>query len=94
MGVFPVSQQKEDALRERMLKFGIHESDINEKFICSGGKGGQNVNKVATCVYLRHTPSGTEVKMQQERSQGLNRFLARRLLISKIEERISGVKSE
>lgn len=76
-----------------MNALGIHERDFDESFIRSGGKGGQNVNKTSTCVYLVHRPTGMAVKCQQERSQALNRFLARRLLVQKIEERILGIKS-
>jgi protein subunit release factor B len=76
-----------------MEKLGIREADIVEKFIRSGGHGGQNVNKVATCVYLKHLPSGFEVKCQQERLQSLNRFLARRILTDKIETAILGKQS-
>jgi protein subunit release factor B len=94
MATFGVSPDKEQALAERMEKLGIRESDILEKFIRSGGHGGQNVNKVATCVYLKHLPSGVEVKCQQERSQALNRFLARRILADKIETAILGKQSE
>jgi len=89
-----VSFDKEQMLQERMKKLGIYENDIIENFIRSGGKGGQNVNKVATCVVLQHRPTGMIVKCQQERSQALNRFLARRLLVRKIEERILGIKSD
>jgi protein subunit release factor B len=91
---FGVSPDKEQALAERMEKLGIREADIVEKFIRSGGHGGQNVNKVATCVYLKHLPTGFEVKCQQERLQSLNRFLARRILTDKIETAVLGKRSE
>jgi protein subunit release factor B len=94
MATFGVSPDKEQALAARMEKLGIREEDILEKFIRSGGHGGQNVNKVATCVYLKHLPSGVEVKCQQERSQAMNRFLARRILADKIETAILGKHSE
>ncbi len=91
---FGVSPEKEEALRERMDKLGLREADIVEKFVRSGGHGGQNVNKLATCVYLKHVPTGIEVKCQQERSQALNRFIARRILADKVEKLILGRKSE
>ncbi len=77
-----------------MEKLGLKESDFEENFIRSGGPGGQNVNKVSTCVVLRHGPTGLEVRCQRERSQALNRYLARRLLVSKLEERVLGIASE
>ena len=86
MNPFGVNEAKADWLKERMLRLGIREGDMEERFIRSGGPGGQNVNKVSTCVWLRHVPSGLEVKVQRERSQALNRFLARRLLMEKLEE--------
>ena len=94
MAAYGVGADKEQALSERMEKLGIREADLVEKFIRSGGCGGQNVNKVATCVYLKHLPTGVEVKCQQERSQALNRFLARRILADKIEAMILGKQSE
>lgn len=72
----------------------IKKSDIIEKFIRSGGPGGQNVNKTATGVYLKHLPTGIEVKMTQERSQAVNRLLAWRRLEEKIAERLNQQKSE
>lgn len=91
---FGVREKKEKALEEEMQKFGVREGDLIEKFIRSRGPGGQNVNKVATCVYLKHVPTGFEVKLQKTRSQALNRFLARRELLRKIKNHILGKKSE
>lgn len=91
---YTVSPEKEEALKARMEHLGIYEADIIEKFIRSGGPGGQNVNKTSTCVYLKHIPTGIEVKCQKERSQALNRFFARRTLVEKIEAMILGKKSE
>ena len=81
----PVS--KTDPLTERLRKLGIREADLDESFVRSGGKGGQNVNKVATCVLLVHRPTGISVKCQLERTQALNRERARSLLADKIERR-------
>jgi protein subunit release factor B len=90
---FPVSPEKAEALAARLAGLGIREGDLEESFVHSGGKGGQNVNKVATCVVLVHRPTGTMVKCQQERSQGLNRFIARRWLADKIEAARRGAES-
>ncbi|MDD5408487.1 MAG: peptide chain release factor-like protein [Candidatus Omnitrophica bacterium] len=76
------------ALEKKMLALRVREEDIIESFIRSSGPGGQNVNKTATCVYLKHLPTGLEVKCQRQRSQLLNRNLARHILLSKIENRI------
>ncbi len=91
--MFPVSPAKAQALSERFQRLGVHEADIEEHFIRSRGKGGQNVNKVATCVVLRHRPTGTLVRCERERSQALNRFRARQLLADKIERHLRGEAS-
>ena len=93
MDLFIVSETKRKKLEERMRRLGIREADIEEKFTRSSGKGGQHVNKVSTCVQLTHQPTGTTVKCQRERSQALNRFVARRLLVDKIEAAVLGRQS-
>ena len=90
MGAFSVSIEKENQLAQRMAALGVREAEIEESFVRSGGHGGQNVNKVSTCVMLIHRPTGVQVKCQETRQQGLNRFIARRLLLDKIEERKNG----
>lgn len=82
--------EKEKSLEQMMLRLGVRKEDIIEKFIRAQGPGGQNVNKVSTCVYLRHLPTGIEVKCQEERSQVQNRYRARKILLKKIEFRILG----
>jgi protein subunit release factor B len=91
---FPVSADKARALRARLERLGVREADLDEQFVRSGGKGGQNVNKVSTCVVLVHRPTGTRVKCQQERTQALNRYLARKLLADKLETERLGRLSE
>ena len=85
MLTFAVSKDKNIWLRDRMEELGIFEKDIDEKFVRSSGHGGQNVNKTSTCVYLKHIPTGIEVKCMKDRSQSINRFFARRELIKKLE---------
>jgi protein subunit release factor B len=86
MLTFAVSEEKNKWLREKMESLGVLEKDIEEKFVRSAGHGGQNVNKTSTCVYLKHVPTGVEVKCMKDRSQSINRFLARRELLKKIED--------
>lgn len=91
---FGVSPQKENALLKAMAELGIREEDLVEKFIRGSGKGGQKINKTSSCVYLRHEPSGIEVKCQRERSQALNRYYARKELCSKLDTRLRGAASK
>ncbi len=88
-----ISPEKIKMLEDRMLELGIHERDLEEKFIHAQGRGGQKVNKTSSCVYLRHIPTGVEVKCQKARSQAMNRFFARRLLTDKVEETLLGKSS-
>ncbi len=94
MSIFSVGPLKEKQIKEKMEVLNIREEDIEESFIRSGGKGGQHVNKTSTCVYLKHVPTGIEVKCQEERSQALNRYRARVLLVKKIDQMIKGKESE
>ena len=94
MGIFNVGERKEENLKEKMQKFGIKEKDLEESFIRASGPGGQKINKTSVCVYIKHVPTGTEVKCAQNRSRALNRFLARRRLVEKIEEKILGKMAE
>jgi peptide chain release factor len=93
MSKFGVSQEKEHALEARLQALQIRAEDLEETFIRSSGPGGQHVNKTSTCVRLLHRPTGLSVKVQQSRSQGLNRFLARRLLADRVEQQLRGKES-
>jgi len=84
MLAFAVTEKKQLHLLERMAEVGVREEDIDERFVRSSGSGGQHVNKSSTCVQLIHKPTGLEVKCMQERSQSVNRFLARRYLVEKV----------
>jgi protein subunit release factor B len=85
---------KEQQLRDLMERLGVRESDLIEKFILGSGSGGQKINKTSSCVYLKHIPTGIEVKCQRDRSRELNRLLARRELCEKMEELLFKEKSK
>jgi protein subunit release factor B len=84
---FGVTERKIEELEQRMQKCGLLEKDLEEKFIRSGSAGGQKVNKTSTCVQLKHIPTGLAAKVQKSRSQGLNRFYARRQLCELLENK-------
>jgi protein subunit release factor B len=89
-----IRQGKWDELRRKMGELGIREEDLVEKFILGSGRGGQNLQKTSSCVYLKHLPTGIEIKCQRERSRDMNRYLARRELCEKIETQVLKVKTE
>ena len=94
MDIYSISEKKQQGLRNKMERMGIREQDFEESFVRSGGPGGQNVNKVSTCVVLKHRPTGLIVKCQKERTQASNRYWARRMLAEKLEARILGRESD
>ncbi|MBE9536779.1 MAG: peptide chain release factor-like protein [Proteobacteria bacterium] len=93
MTSFAVSEEKNRWLRRKMEELGVDEKEFEEKFIRASGRGGQKLNKTSSSVYLKHIPTGLEVKCMKERSQSLNRFLARRELLERIEV-LSGKKTK
>ena len=93
MSIFTISAEKEKALLERMRQLQVSEKDLEETFVRASGPGGQKVNKTSSCVFIRHIPTGLSVKCQRERSQAINRFLARRILLDKIERLQKGIVS-
>ena len=89
-----LSKEKIDALHERMHKLGVTEEDLIEKFILGSGRGGQKINKTSSCVYIKHLPTGIEVKCQQGRSREMNRYYARKELCQRLEDKDQQVVSE
>ncbi|HSX03554.1 MAG TPA: peptide chain release factor-like protein [Rhabdochlamydiaceae bacterium] len=88
------SQEKKEQLHRRMESLGIKEEDLIEKFILGSGSGGQKINKTSSCVYLKHLPTGIEIKCQRERSRELNRYYARQELCDQFEEKVKKIKTE
>lgn len=86
--------RRQRIVKERMLRLGLRDEDIIENFVASSGPGGQNVNKVATCVQLKHIPTGVEVRCQKERSQAANRYAARVILCEKVEGRLAALGAQ
>ena len=91
--IYPVSENKINDLKLRMEKLGIRESDIVEDFVRGSGAGGQKINKTSSTVLITHVPTQTQVRCQESRQQSLNRFIARRLLVEKLEAQIYGERS-
>ena len=90
---FGVTERKKAELEQRMQKCNLFEKDIEEKFVRSSGAGGQKVNKSSTCVHLKHIVSGLAVKVQKSRSQGLNRYYARKRMCELLENKLLGKES-
>lgn len=85
---FPVTESKQKDLADRMRRLGLREVDLEESFVRAAGSGGQKVNKTSVTVHIRDKKSGLEIKCQESRSQALNRFIARRRLVEKLEARL------
>ena len=90
---FGITERKKEELEQRMQKCNLFEKDIEEKFVRSSGSGGQKVNKSSSCVYLKHILSGLSVKIQKSRSQGLNRYYARKRMCELLENKLLGKES-
>jgi protein subunit release factor B len=90
----PIRKEKHDDLQLRMEGLGIKEDDLIEKFILGSGKGGQNLQKTSSCVYIKHIPTGIEVKCQKSRSRDINRYQARKLICEKIQAQVYKIKTE
>ncbi len=89
-----INPKKWQQLKTWMEQLDIHEKNIIEKFILGSGRGGQKLQKTASSVYVQHTPTGIEVKCQQDRSRDANRYYARKRLCEKIETILLGKESK
>lgn len=92
--MFMITAEKWEKLHGRMESLQISEKDLEEHFIRGSGSGGQKINKTSSCVQLRHTVSGTEIRCQKTRSQADNRYWARKELCERVEETLLGEKSK
>lgn len=90
----PISPAKLADLQKRMAKLNILEEDLEEEFIKGSGPGGQKINKTSVVVLLTHKVSGIQIRCQETRSQSLNRYYARKLLVEKLEQKVWGEKSK
>lgn len=88
-----VTPTKQRQLAARLKGQGIADGELREKFVLGSGHGGQKVNKTSSCVYLKHLPTGIEIKCQRSRSREMNRYLARKELCDRLEERVLGERS-
>lgn len=89
-----INKEKWEKLIEWMKRLQITEADLVEKFILGSGKGGQNLHKTASTVYLKHLPSSLEIKCQYSRSRDDNRYFARERLCEKLHVIISDEKTK
>lgn len=78
---------------ERLAVLGLRPADVEERFVRGTGPGGQKINKTSSTVWLRHGPTGVEVRCQRERSQAANRELAWRELCEKLEARVRAARA-
>jgi protein subunit release factor B len=90
---FGITERKRQELQRRMRNCNLLETDLEETFVRSSGAGGQKVNKSSTCVHLKHIPSELSVKVQKSRSQGLNRYYARKQMCELMENKLLGKES-
>jgi peptide chain release factor len=89
-----ISKEKWDKLAQRMVNLNINETNLVEKFIIGSGKGGQKLHKTASTVYLKHLPSGLEIKCQYSRSREDNRYFARERICEKLHSILSNEKTK
>lgn len=82
---YVINKEKTDILIKKMKVLDIEEKDLIEKFILGSGRGGQKLQKTASTVYLKHLPTGMEIKCQESRSREDNRYFARIRLCEKLQ---------